>query len=87
MTTFTYTANPARIVFGPGSLSRVADEIHELGGTRALLLPTPFQREDAERLNKKALGGLREDHAEVAEGAAGGGDLRRRTDARPCRWK
>lgn len=54
---FIYTANSARIVFGPGSLARVADEIRQLGGTRALVLSTPFQSEDAERLNRE-LGGL-----------------------------
>lgn len=48
---FTYTANPARIVFGPGSLAQLADEVRQLGGSRALVLSTPFQREDAERLN------------------------------------
>jgi maleylacetate reductase len=48
---FIYTANPARIVFGPGSLAKVTDEIRQLGGSRALVLSTPFQREDAERLN------------------------------------
>lgn len=53
MKPFIYTANPARIVFGPGSLARVADEIHQLGSTRALVLSTPFQREDAERLNRE----------------------------------
>lgn len=51
MSAFIYTANPARIVFGPGSLARVAGEIRQLGGSRALVLSTPFQREDAERLN------------------------------------
>lgn len=51
MTAFTYTANPARIVFGPGSLSRVAEEVRGLGGRRALVLATPFQKADAERLN------------------------------------
>lgn len=50
---FTYTANPARIVFGSGSLARVADEIRQLGATRALVLSTPFQREDAEQLNRQ----------------------------------
>lgn len=52
-TPFTYTANPARIVFGPGSLVHVAEEIRQLGGTRALILSTPFQRDDAERLNER----------------------------------
>ncbi|MEH6640089.1 maleylacetate reductase [Vreelandella glaciei] len=57
MQAFTYTANPARIIVGPGSLARVADEIRQLGCSRALVLSTPFQREQAEQLNR-ALGEL-----------------------------
>lgn len=37
-TSFTYRANPARIVFGAGSLDRLPDELRRLGATRALLL-------------------------------------------------
>lgn len=51
MSPFTYTINPARIVFGPGTLQQVADEVRNLGGTRALVLSTPFQKQDAEHLN------------------------------------
>lgn len=47
---FTYDVNPARIVFGAGSLERLAGEIGRLGCRRALVLATPFQRGDAERL-------------------------------------
>ncbi|BBI54626.1 hypothetical protein HORIV_70470 [Vreelandella olivaria] len=47
---FLYSAHPARIVFGPGSLAQIADEVRRLKCTRALVLSTPFQREDAERL-------------------------------------
>ncbi len=57
MTDFIYTNNPARIIFGAGSVQRVAEEVKALGCQRALLLSTPFQREDAERLTD-ALGGL-----------------------------
>ena len=42
--------NPARILFGPGELRRVADEIAALGATRALVLCTSFQQADAESL-------------------------------------
>ena len=42
--------NPARILFGPGEIRRVADEIAGLGATRALVLSTAFQRADAEAL-------------------------------------
>ncbi|MBT2772351.1 maleylacetate reductase [Halomonas sp. ISL-60] len=48
---FLYTANPARVVFGLGSQARIADEVRQLGRTRALVLSTPSRREDAERLN------------------------------------
>lgn len=48
---FLYTANPARVLFGPGSLARIADEVRLLGCRRALVLSTPSRSEDAERLN------------------------------------
>lgn len=44
---FTYPINPGRILFGPGKLADVAEEIRRLGATRALVLSTPFQRADA----------------------------------------
>ncbi|MCB1395296.1 MAG: maleylacetate reductase [Rhodobacter sp.] len=47
---FTLDVNPARIVFGAGSLARVGDEVAAVGGQRALVLATPFQRADAEAL-------------------------------------
>ncbi|MBM7456647.1 maleylacetate reductase [Oceanisphaera litoralis] len=50
---FTYNINPARIVFGPGCLSQVAEELEQLGVRKALVLATPFQREDAERLSEQ----------------------------------
>lgn len=57
MNDFIYTSNPARVIFGAGSSRQVADELRALGCERALVLSTPAQREDAERLND-ALGGL-----------------------------
>ena len=42
--------NPARIIFGPGEIRRVADEISGLGATRALVLSTSAQQADAEAL-------------------------------------
>lgn len=57
MNDFIYTSNPARVIFGAGSSRQVADELRALGCQRALVLATPAQREDAERLND-ALGGL-----------------------------
>ncbi|GJG94308.1 maleylacetate reductase [Cupriavidus pauculus] len=44
---FTYPINPGRILFGPGKLADVADEIRHLGATRALVLSTPSQRAKA----------------------------------------
>ena len=51
--TFTYSATPARIVFGAGTLASVGDEIKRLGGTSALIVSTPNQAEDAERLARQ----------------------------------
>lgn len=48
---FLYTTHPARIVFGPGRLSQLADEVSHLGCSKALVLSTPSRRVDAERLN------------------------------------
>lgn len=36
-----YNATPPRILFGAGTLARVADEVHRLGCTRALVVSTP----------------------------------------------
>lgn len=38
---FTYTANPARVVFGAGTRAAVADEVARLGGSRVLLVSGP----------------------------------------------
>lgn len=54
---FTYSANPARIVFGPGTLASVADEVKGQSGRHALILSTPFQKAEAEALAKQ-LGAL-----------------------------
>lgn len=50
MSSFTYQASPARILFGCGSRTRLAEEIAKLGRSRALVLATPFQKADAEKL-------------------------------------
>ncbi|WP_106419100.1 maleylacetate reductase [Salinicola tamaricis] len=44
---FVYTANPARILFGPGGQARIADEIRRLACRRALVLSTPTRRDAA----------------------------------------
>src|SRR3954469_9540011 len=49
MRSFTYNGQPGRVVFGPGSLARLGQEIEELGAQRALVLSTPEQRSSAER--------------------------------------
>jgi maleylacetate reductase len=54
---FVYTALPSRVIFGSGTLARVADEVRHLGGERALLLATPQQTEQVQGL-ADALGGL-----------------------------
>jgi maleylacetate reductase len=38
MTSFTYSAGPARVVFGSGTLTSLADEVRALGGSRVLLM-------------------------------------------------
>jgi maleylacetate reductase len=49
-TNFSYDINPGRILFGAGKLNVVADEVRRLGRARALILSTPFQRADAQKL-------------------------------------
>jgi alcohol dehydrogenase class IV len=60
MTPFTYSANPSRVVFGPGALAQLPAEIERLGATRALVLSTPEQvasaRHVAELLGARAAG-------------------------------
>ncbi|MFY2837354.1 maleylacetate reductase [Achromobacter xylosoxidans] len=46
---FVYTSHAQRVVFGPGSLAGLADELDALGLRRALVLCTPPQRAQAER--------------------------------------
>jgi maleylacetate reductase len=44
---FTYTALPARVVFGSGTLARISEELRALGCRRALVLSTPEQQDAA----------------------------------------
>jgi maleylacetate reductase len=53
MIDFTCTLNPARVLFGAGKLSEVAAEIKGQGGSKALILSTPFQKGDAEALSEQ----------------------------------
>lgn len=50
MSPFTYVAQPARIVFGAGTLAQLPAEIERLGATRALVLSTPEQAASARRV-------------------------------------
>lgn len=50
MDNFICKTNPARIIFGQGSISQVGAEVARLGRKRALVLATPFQRAAAEQL-------------------------------------
>ena len=59
MQPFVYTALPAKVIFGFGTLARVADEIRELGCRQALILSTPHQQAEARALAKQ-LGELSE---------------------------
>ena len=50
MKSFIYNAQPARVVFGAGSLQHLAREIDTLGAKKALVLSTPEQRASAEMI-------------------------------------
>jgi maleylacetate reductase len=60
MLAFIYEALPSRVVFGPGSLDRLPEEVVRLGAEKALVLCTPEQRPIAEdavrRLGERAAG-------------------------------
>ncbi|SDC02222.1 maleylacetate reductase [Cupriavidus sp. YR651] len=47
---FIYEANAARVVFGAGASARVAEEVERLGAARALVLCTPNQVAEAQRI-------------------------------------
>jgi alcohol dehydrogenase class IV len=47
MQSFVYTGHPARVIFGFGTRSRLADEARSLGLRRALVLSTPQQKDIA----------------------------------------
>lgn len=50
MRPFTYQALPAQVIFGPGTLARVAEVLGDMGARRALVLSTPGQRALAGRV-------------------------------------
>jgi alcohol dehydrogenase class IV len=47
MQSFVYTGHPARVIFGFGTRSHLADEVRALGLSRALVLSTPQQKDIA----------------------------------------
>ncbi|POX36345.1 alcohol dehydrogenase [Streptomyces sp. Ru73] len=49
MRAFTYAGQPARVVFGAGTLGRLPEELGRLGASRALVLSTPGRAELARR--------------------------------------
>lgn len=53
MHAFVYTALPSKVLFGFGTLDKVADEVRMLGCRRALVLSTPQQVAQAEDLAAK----------------------------------
>jgi maleylacetate reductase len=61
---FTYAALPMRVVFGPGALAKLPDEVEALGLTRVLILCSPEQEETgravAAALGDRAAGVLAE---------------------------
>lgn len=50
MTPFIYGGLPARVIFGDGTLAKLPAEVERLGASRALVLSTPQQAEEAERI-------------------------------------
>ncbi|MBU4529200.1 MAG: maleylacetate reductase [Hoeflea sp.] len=54
---FIFPGISTRVVFGPGTLARTAEEVERLGGNRALVLSTPNQADDAKSLSTQ-LGAL-----------------------------
>jgi maleylacetate reductase len=54
---FTFEGLPVRVVFGHGTLSKAPQELERLGATRALVLTTPQQEAEGQKLGT-ALGSL-----------------------------
>lgn len=53
MNAFVYNANPGRVIFGAGTLSRLPAEVERLGLTRVLVLATPVQESSAQELSRQ----------------------------------
>jgi maleylacetate reductase len=50
---FVYNANPGRVIFGGGTLSRLPAEVERLGLTRVLVLATPVQESYAQDISAR----------------------------------
>ena len=53
MDAFVYNANPGRVIFGGGTLSRLPAEVERLGLSRVLVLATPVQESYAQDLARR----------------------------------
>lgn len=53
MQDFVYDQPASRVVFGVGAIERIADEVKRLGASRALVVATPEQRNDAENAARR----------------------------------
>src|SRR5260221_9298254 len=53
MRSFVYALLPSRVVFGPGTIDRLAGEVKALGAKRALVLSTPGQRKLADEASRR----------------------------------
>ena len=51
MQPFVYVGAPARVIFGSGTLEQTGAELAALGASKALVLSTPYQVDDAEALS------------------------------------
>ncbi len=52
MKPFTYNANPARVIFGSGTISKLPEEVKRLGLSRPLVLSTPEQSAHATKVEE-----------------------------------
>jgi alcohol dehydrogenase class IV len=51
MKPFEYTPNPSRVIFGPGSIDKVPEELQRLNASSPLLLSTPSRTEWTDKLS------------------------------------
>jgi maleylacetate reductase len=49
---FVYTSLPSKVIFGAGTLARVAEEVHALGAEKSLILCTPEQEGQAMEVSR-----------------------------------